>query len=462
MDQLRQALAWLKAHHFWVLLLLVFGATCGTWFTAAASVDGTYESAQKKIDAEFSSVRNFQGKPFKPNESINEEQAKEIKKQAANVLQEWSKLYRRQKEEVLIWPQELGEGFIKGVEDAEFGDSIDIDSRDTYLNYIKKTFPSLVKIIDAELMTEGGAGRRGRGGPIGEEGGGAPLGGGRLGRGRPGVNPAEPEDSYLVDWLDQQALSARLDLEKRPSSTEIWLIQEDLWVYRTLLQAIADTNAATGATRRERAAVQVIQELKVGAAAAADDPTATRLVEPDVSEGGGGGLGGGFGGGGFGRGGFGEGGFGGGGRGGFGGGGFGGGGFGGPGGGRGGFGEGGFGAAGEGADLLANRYLSPTGEPIESGTADFGREFKRLPVRMVLDMDTEWLSRFMWELANAPLQVEVEQVRFNPGGGGTQRRNAADAVAAFDRRPSVGEVYLQGIVYIFNKPDESIAETDEL
>ena len=56
----------------------------------------------------------------------------------------------------------------------------------------------------------------------------------------------------------------------------------------------------------------------------------------------------------------------------------------------------------------------------------FGNEFKRLPVRMQLWMDQRWLPQLISECANAPLQVEVQEVRINPaddgsGGGGGGR-----------------------------------------
>ena len=44
---------------------------------------------------------------------------------------------------------------------------------------------------------------------------------------------------------------------------------------------------------------------------------------------------------------------------------------------------------------------------------DFGKEFKRLPVRMRLWMDQRWLPHLISECANAPLQVEVQEVRIN-------------------------------------------------
>lgn len=460
MDQVKAALAWLKEHHFWVLSVLVIGVILGVWYSGSSSVAAQYESNKSKIDSEFSSISGIKNQPFKPNERVNREQSKQIAVLAQSVLQEWTELYTTQTEEVLIWPKELPERFRKFVENKRFGDPIPDRLRELYLNYIQESFKPLVAIVDAQPVE--GDSRRGRsrsGGSGGEFGG----GGGRSGDIQLDEN-GEPLQTYLVDWVDQGDLRARLELEKVPSDLQIWVLQEDLWVYGTLLEAIAKTNAATGATRRDRAAVQTILEMKVGQTAAGYDASAGRLAIPDTSDSV---ASSGFGGGEFGGGDFGGGEFGGGGGGEFGGGG---GGFGGGGGEFGGEFGGGGGFGSEGGDttavLLAGRYLGPEDAPIMEvtpGEYSFGREFKRLPVRLTLEMDTRWLSTLMWELANAPLQVEVDQVRFNPSdvGKGSRRRGGGGngEVGVFERRPTVGTVVLQGIVYLFNEPEQSIAVT---
>lgn len=451
MDQVKAALSWLKEHHFWVLALVVLGTVIGVWYTSSASLASQYKTNEGKINSEFSSIQGLDT-PFKPNPEINKKQQEQTKLQADAVLKEWVELYNVQKNEVLNWPEELGKDFIQSVENAKFGDSIASRRREIYLNYIKETFPGLLEIVDAEPILDSGTGGRSRRGLGGE------LGGEFSG---PGGPDEEELETYLVQWLDQVELRSRLELDRVPSALQIWVLQEDLWVYETLLKAIANTNKATGAARAERAAVQTVMELKVGQTASGGDPKAQRLAAPDAeaaSVGGAGGFGGeygGFGGGEFG----GE-------YGGFGGGEFGGGGFGGE---YGGFGGGGA-VGGDGdvtAMLLAGRYLGEDGQPMTEVSPDynFGREFKRLPVRLVLKMDSKWLSTLMWELATAPMQVEIEEVRFNPEGESGSRRSSSSnlgngEVEVFDRRPTVGTVILKGIVYIFNEPDASIAEFD--
>jgi hypothetical protein len=145
-------------------------------------------------------------------------------------------------------------------------------------------------------------------------------------------------------------------------------------------------------------------------------------------------------------------------------------------GGRGGYGMG-TDAASMDAELFNNRYVDENGAPIaDSGgdpTTAFGAEFKRLPVRMRLWMDQRWLPQLISECANAPLQVEVQEVRVNPaddgasgyggggyGGGGGRGGDggygAATTAMTMDmtpeQEPNMKTVVLQGTVYIFNPP----------
>ncbi|TWT90684.1 hypothetical protein Mal64_10790 [Pseudobythopirellula maris] len=433
MDQVRVILGWIKQHHFWLLSVVVLGVCVASWYTAAGALSTEFKANQNKINSEFQSLSSLRNKPFKPSDSVNARQAQEIVNLSSEVRTLWSSLYESQKEQVLNWPSTLGDSFINSVQGLEFGDRMREDMRERYLNYIQKRFPQLVEIIDARLMAaDGGVGRRG-GRPL------SPGGVSRFGEGR---DEEEVEEEFIVEWLDQELLRGKLELNSSPSSLRIWVTQEDLWVYESLLTAIANTNKAAGATRQSNAAVRIIQELQVGADAAGQNDSSGRLYSPDSNASAAGAFGGGdsfpmsrdSGIGSFTPGASRD--------------------FGGP--------AGGGNAEGdEAATLLSGRYLDDEGEPITSisaGNYDFGSEYKRLPVRMSLEMDQTWLSKLIVELANAPLQVEVEQVRINPGGG--KRRIGDNEIGAFDRQPNVGTVILQGAVYIFNKPSDEKLEVE--
>lgn len=213
---------------------------------------------------------------------------------------------------------------------------------------------------------------------------------------------------------------------------------------------------------------------------------------------------------------------------------------------------GGYGAPGEGpmtpemekTSLLSHRYLGEDGKPKQYGSggmdpmlgaadpaavdpaaatstspgttvtaAEFGVEYKRLPVRMQLVMDQRWLQFLIAECANQPLQVEVQEVRINPSdfgttseggmsygggmgyggggyGGGASRGYGGrggggefgggfggggygggmgvsslfperTGVQQFPAQPHIAKVIIQGIIYIFNKPDKSALETGD-
>ena len=435
MDQLKIALEWLKKHHFWVLLVVLLGASVSTWYLAANQVAADTASNQQKIKAEFTKQQQLQGQPFKPNDEINKRQQQEIERFANGVQETWATLYGRQKDSVLVWPSELGDNFVRYMQNKEFGDNINSRNRERYLNYIQKRFPELLKIIDAEDLGIDGRGSTGGGNAYGASANYASS------RAEGGADDLESESEYMVQWLDQASLSSRLNLKQVPTPLEIWVIQEDLWVYETLLRAIAKTNEESGATRRSRAPVRTIEELKVGQAASsgAASATASRIQSPQNDSGIGGGSGerydtgggpafsssgedafrssGGT----------------------------------------------GFGTTADSVDIasqiLANRYLDPTGQPQTTVPPDYKYvgQFKRLPLRMVLEMDRRRIPELIVQLANAPMQVEVQQLRVNPEDAKrTGTSQTQDGVQAFDRQPTIGRVMLQGIVYIFNKPDQSV------
>lgn len=460
MDQVRVALAWIKQYHFWLLCLLIVGVSLGCWYMASSDLIAQFKANQSKIDSEFSNQRSLQSRSLFPNEAVNSGQTNENTEVANRVQTIWQALYSRQREEVLKWPRSLGDDFISKVENekVKFGDPISTAMRNRYQNYAKNSFKELPAIVDALEMKDDGNSRSG--------------GAGGFGGGFSMPSPAMSldgdemiEQDFLVHWQDQLEVKQQLNFPKTPSAIEIWVTQEDLWVYRSLLQAIANTNKAAGADRNANAAVRVIYSMDIGPDAAKQNRAESRIlvIESASADAGapggfgdfGGGAPGGFdrgGGGGFDD-------FGGGDPGGFG---------------------GGREMEGGAATLLAGRYVDEAGEPIpaDSETYDFGVEFKRLPIRMALQMDRRWLNRLIIELANQPLQVEVSEVRINAGEadgsrGGSRSMNFESMsrsggsnpfdgeILAFNREPAISQVIVSGIVYLFNAPDMSVLSTED-
>ena len=81
---------------------------------------------------------------------------------------------------------------------------------------------------------------------------------------------------------------------------------------------------------------------------------------------------------------------------------------------------------------------------------------------MLLEMDQRMLPELIVQLANAPLQVEIEQFRINPGDSSSSSRSRTRnaEVQSFDRQPEVALVDLKGTIYIFNEPNEEQLTVD--
>ena len=463
MDKVRAFLRVLWVQRFWVLSVVGVLVAFLSWMMASGSLQEEFAANRSKIDGKFNEMSSISQATYHGNEGVNKknlEEASEIRKKVVNL---WQKLYDKQREEVLKWPEHaLGEEFISYVENKKFQDPItDPDMQNVYWNYIKNRFDALVDIVDAQKMKPGEtSGGYGGGGDISQMFNGdsyESMGEMRDERGQ--IVEAEP---YLVKWIDQGELRQRLEFAARPTSLQIWVTQEDLWVYENLLHAIANTNKEKNATRLDNAAIKGILQLNVGQVAAAAMNERGQIIIPAAAPGAGGELTGDMG-----------------------------------------VESGRMGmeeypggespVEGEepGAMLLARRYVDPAGVPIPDASAGFGTEYRRLPIRMKLWMDQRWIPKILVECANAPLPVEVQRLRINPsqsgagfdvaasggggyGGGGYGGEMGRGSPGGYGGEMGRGgggisfsapmgnmagsnsefaEVDIQGLVYIFNQPD---------
>lgn len=457
MDKVRTFFRVMWQQRFWVLTCTALLFAAIGWYMGANDVSQKFAQQKSDIDSKFSAISTISSNPYHGNEDVNRKDAEQLYQLRQTVMQLWKDLYARQRDQVLQWPAVLGADFVEKMEDKQFGDSINSEMRRRYLDFIENRFKGLLDIVKAkDLVGDGSAltgGRRGGGGRGGEMGEGAYGGYGGYGGEGGGYNPgmdAEGDQDYLVQWIDQAQLAQKMQFPGVPSPIEVWVTQEDLWVYETLLKVIAETNAQKGATRPDNTAVRAILSMVVGQEAAVPVRDNGGILLPSSGDGM---MGGEMGErgmeGAYDRG-----------------------------------GEGGmyseFGPEGEnvdrGAMLLARRYLDETGEPIEASTVEeLPPQFRRLPMRMTLMMLPEWIPTVLVECANADLPVEVTRLRINPqlsglgfsadiagagrGGRGEMmsvmpRGGGSSAMNLNSMSKSLAQVEIEGVVYIYNKPDE--------
>ncbi len=448
MDQVRAIAKVIWQQRFWVLSVLGLLIAVICWKLAAGELDAQFSTRKSVIDGMFTSIQGLSNKSVHPNPAVNEKEEVEVAKQTKIVQSVWNTLYNKQKDSVLKWPKELGPQFLEYIEKLKFKDPINSSMRSIYQNYIGKRFDGLLEIVQAQKLAAGTSGAGGYGGREYGGGGGAYRGEGGYGGGVPGGDTGAIDEDYIVQWPEQDKLRARLSFsEARPTAMQIWVTQEDLWVYETLLNVIAKTNEDRQATRPDNAAIRTIQALEVGASASLGvtpgqvyipSATGAPMGERGGMYGGeyggeraGGEMGGMMAGGEYG-----------GGR---------------AGGEMGGYmGEGGGDPAAMDEALLAGRYLDAAGAP----TADVGGEYRQLPIRMDLVIDQRYIPRLLIECANSPLPIEVKQLRINPdksmegfgsqGGGGGYGGMASSSGGPLD--PIFVQLQMKGSVFIYNEP----------
>ena len=240
MDQLRKVLAWLKANHFWVLSVLVAVIALLCWKMAAAKLSKEFTANKTTITSEFNETEDFRSKPFHPNDDVNQKQAEQIDLQAKNVEAIWKSLYERQTKGVLTWPTDLSQEF-RDYRCRSTNSATKFPASARQLPRLHRP-PFRIAAEDDQRPSHRGRrpddGRRrgtrarqfrGRG----ERGVG--VSNGRRAARMAGALAGQ-DDDYVCEWHDQGLVRQELDFPTTPSAWKIWVTQENLWVYQTLLE----------------------------------------------------------------------------------------------------------------------------------------------------------------------------------------------------------------------------------
>jgi len=278
-DNIRPTVDAVVKHHFWILLGFLPLVVLPMVFLARGKLAAEIDSARGQIETRLAAVRSVAGIQPHPNDEWSISIDKATKRVKAETFDEWEKLWKSQAP-LRVWPESLGPDFLQRIAALKPGGKLPRPLLERYQNGVRAIVRTLPKRMGAdEMMLEGAAG--GSGQPLGLPAGlpQGPLEPGML-RGRPGA-PEKP--MALVQWnpADQARLYSTFNWEKPPSTTQMLLAQEELWVYGVLADAIARVNkASTGAYN---AAIPFVEQLAVGYPAAEDNPGAAaggRILVP--------------------------------------------------------------------------------------------------------------------------------------------------------------------------------------
>ncbi len=438
MDKLKLVLDFLKKYVFWFIFAGTIILVLVCWWMSTASLAKSFQQEQVKIKKKFEEVKAIEDDKQHPTQDFIKAVSEKNQKMKEGVLEVWKTLYYAQQEEN-PWPEMLGKEF----KNLDPNKEIREDLREKYQNYIRGYFPSLFKIIDMRHPPETGEAGGGGGGNA------APAlirqlfrPGPQLGRRSSEVTVDNPDWVGTVDWdeKDRQRLEDRFNWAARPDSDVIRLRQEDLWVYKTLLQVIRETNSE-GNSEHLQANVKRIEWIEIGAdaigswlkadqsvfrpgeAAGQASPSDTRAAPSRET------------------------------------------------------------AAQDSKDqLLKDRYVDDKGVPLDATANQPYSEFKMMPISMKLHMDQRKISKLLVACVNSPMPIEVRRVSIQRvasellESGGTAAASPTSPSRDYNRRtldvrgssrptgPGGGgeeggagsydiPVEIQGIVYIYNPPD---------
>lgn len=277
-EQIRPYVAALAKYHFWILGLIVPLVLVPLLAQGTGRLDTLIAGQQSQIKGQIDALNAITSRADHPNESWSSEIEKRTAEIHADTLAEWKTLWEEQAS-LRVWPKQLGDDFITQVGRLKPGGSLTAQYLRRYRDTANALVRELPKRMGAADLTEADAAGRpgggfGEGAPPGFGGGVPPGLGGEFG-GRPGPmggpRPTSPTGE-VVEWVaeDQRRLLASFTWVKPPSTTQVLLAQEELWVYGLLCDAIKLVN--TGATEPFNAPIMLVQELAVGYLAAEDRP----------------------------------------------------------------------------------------------------------------------------------------------------------------------------------------------
>jgi hypothetical protein len=429
----------LRKYHFWILLIVVIVVSAAGWYLTRNAVARQFNRNQGRIDDAFRKMEDLAGKELHPNDEYLKGGDELNEERKDSVWDAWKIKYEKQGP-LFAWPDPspeipLEEAFLEIVADLRpfetkvpyppdpaGEDLLRYRLREDYPLYIKEEVPKLAEIIGSNEWGVQGA----------QEPGGAGEFPAAPSNGDEGRGAAEKTNLSEIRWNpanQQQILADHFDWSLRPdpvpTTLEILYAQEDLWVYRALMKIIRETNGGTGS--KGNLAIPQIEFIRIGKSAKWNPAPITghglgkqrSTKDEDVDETpaarhGGGGRGG---------------------------------------------------ASNAPTDDPADfRYVDManqplTGEKLRGTTGGAGAEqatlavAKRMPVHMKMVIDQREINKLLVECGNSPLMVEVQQLRFNPGGGVTNL-GAADksgpAEIAISAEPDYRTIELYGIISMYN------------
>ena len=263
MDKLKPVWKVIKKYHIWVLCIAVVGTAVFGLFMANGTLAAQADKTKKEVDDLAKKSRDLAIQPNPPNEKWVAEKDKQIEAERARNRRIWESLYEWQQRQ-FKWPEKLG-GLTFASQLADQGAQTRLikEHEDAFEKYSSEAFDDLLKIVNAEANYTARA-------PVEEED--EKKSGRRAAaeKKKPVATIAPVRSPYVVGWLASSQSRIHDPLVNwgdenrfgRPTKTRVLDTQRDLWIYESLLKAIAKTNGDAAANYIAK--VKYILDLQVG------------------------------------------------------------------------------------------------------------------------------------------------------------------------------------------------------
>ncbi|MEI6255718.1 MAG: hypothetical protein WCQ77_03640 [Planctomycetota bacterium] len=252
----------LARYHFWLLALVVPLLLLPMLAVAQNTLQSQITAVQAQIKSYIDSLKAVCKIPQHPNDSWSNEIDNSTMRVKRETFAEWKKFWDSQ-QAFRTWPDSLGADFVGAVEAIKPDGKLSRKWLERYQNNVRslvRELPTRMGVADA--MSDGSAAGGSRPGGLPE-----PM---RPGMGLAGGISESPIHFFSWSTANQQLIYHSFDWDRPPSTTQVLLAQEELWVYGLLCDIIARFNKP--GTGPHNVAMMSVDQLLVGYPAAEDNP----------------------------------------------------------------------------------------------------------------------------------------------------------------------------------------------
>lgn len=247
MSKMQDIQDWLRKYLFWCLCGSIALFSLAAWWFGVGTLTTKATANKAEIVKNFkvaTEVTQRQVIGLHPNDAVNKQVSTLTLGTRNTVLKAWEDLYRRQKDTIYKWPALLDKNFQAWIKENPWHTEIPFDQLDEYQNKVLKELERIVTTVaNAEWPDNAAAAATNKSSLSGSTRGlgEMPASGAAdstlASTGVPGVS-----EKLLWDPLDITGYKNRYKWALRPTTSEVRLAQEDLWVLEQLCRVISSVN----------------------------------------------------------------------------------------------------------------------------------------------------------------------------------------------------------------------------